>query len=521
MRIGDCLTSNALELPHSEAIVFKDRRITYAEYHRESDRAAAGMLARGVKKGDRVGIYLSSCPEFLFTYMAAAKIGAIAVPVSWRFTPKEVKFVLEDAGVSFLVMGEGFSGMDFIGTIQSLGGTIPSPDHIVLFGRERSLEGALRWDDLLSEPAASLDDAKAKVTGEDPVLFLYTSGTTGVPKAAVLTHKNLCSYAVGMMKASGLEHGDAILLNVPLNHVGGAVMAVMSALAKGNKLVVMDSFVPEETLQVIERERVAVMGQVPAQYALELLSPNVGTFNLGSIRIAIVSGQSCPPELISQIKEKMGVLPRNAYGLTEVSGAITFTHPDHGPEKLQSTVGRPMEGIDLAILDESGNTLPGGKVGEIAVRGEPVMKGYWRRDAENDIVFDRNGYLHTGDMGMLDKDGFLVMSGRKKEMYIRGGENVYPPEVEEVLTKHPDVLFCAVVGRPDSVMGEVGRAYVVLRPGASADTGSVRSFAAEHLAAYKVPVDVIFRDQLPFTPVGKVRKLDLYREIEEEFKRHR
>jgi fatty-acyl-CoA synthase len=519
MTIGDYLTRNALDLPHAEAIVFKDRRITYAEYHRESDRVATGMLARGVKKGERIGIYLSSCPEFLFTYMAAAKIGAISVPVSWRFTPNEVKFVLDDAEISFLVMGEGFSGMDFIGTIQSLRGMNAYPGKIILLGGERSLEGAIRWDDLVSEPGAELDAAKMKVSADDPVLFLYTSGTTGIPKAAVLTHKNLVSYADGMVKASGLEQGDPILLNVPLNHVGGAVMAVMSALAKGNKLVVMDTFVPEETLQVIERERIAVMGQVPAQYTLELLSPNVAKYNLDSIKIAIVSGQACPPELISQIREKMGVLPRNAYGLTEVSGAITFTHPDHGPEKLKSTVGRPMEGIDLAIVDPAGNMLPSGEVGEIAVRGEPVMKGYWRRDAENDMVFDKHGYLHTGDMGMLDNDGFLVMSGRKKEMYIRGGENVYPPEVEEVLAKHPDVFFCAVVGRPDSVMGEVGRAYVVLRPNAKADAHNIRSFAAGYLAAYKVPADIIFRDQLPLTLIGKVKKLDLYKEIEEEFRR--
>lgn len=519
MLIGDYLTENAAAVPAADAIVFKDRRITYDEYHRESDRAAAGMLARGVKKGERIGIYISSCPEFLFTYMAAAKIGAVAVPVSWRFTPGEVRFILEDAGISFLVMGEGFFGMDFIGTIRSLKGSDAYPGTIVLLGKERSMDGAVEWPDLMADPSAELDAAKMGVSVEDPVLFLYTSGTTGVPKAAVLTHKNLASYADAMVKASGLEHGDPILLNVPLNHVGGAVMAVMSALARGNKLVVMDAFVPDETLEVIEREKVAVMGQVPAQYALELLSPNVGKHDLSSIKIAIVSGQACPPELISQIREKMGVLPRNAYGLTEVSGAITFTHPDHGPDKLKATVGRPVEGIDLVIVDPGGNILPQGQVGEIAVKGDPVMRGYWRRDSENAIVFDRNGYLHTGDMGMLDDDGFLVMSGRKKEMYIRGGENVYPPEVEEVLSKHPDVLFCAVVGRPDSVMGEVGRAYVVLRPGAKSEADSIRSFAAGKLAAYKVPVDIIFRDALPLTPIGKVKKLDLYREIEEEFGR--
>jgi acyl-CoA synthetase (AMP-forming)/AMP-acid ligase II len=294
-------------------------------------------------------------------------------------------------------------------------------------------------------------------------------------------------------------------------------MAVIACLNAGNTLIMMDMFNPEETLQTIEKEKITVIGQVPAQYALELLNPNVEKYDLKSIRVAIVSSQPCPSELILGIKAKMGVMPRNAYGLTEVSGAVTFTHPDHGEEKLKYSVGKAIPGVDLVIMDERHTILPAGQTGEIALQGDPVMKGYWKRPDEDRRVFDEQGYFHTGDMGRLEEDGSLVIVGRKKEMFIRGGENVYPPEVEEALSRHPDVLLCAVVGRPDPVMGEVGRAYIMPKPGTNPTAEGIREFLKDKLANFKIPEDVIFRPQLPLTLLGKVKKLDLYAEIEKEF----
>jgi len=520
MVLGDFLTKYASERANREAVVFRDRRFTFRDYDRETDRVAAGLLRLGVQKGDRVGIYLPNWPENVFSYLGAAKIGAVAVPVSWRFTPQEIRFVIDNAEISVLIMAAGFMGMDFIGNLAAVRGGLPGLRQVVLLERDKAAEGMIPYDDFLADAGPELAQAMQSVRPDDPVLFLYTSGTTGVPKASVLTHRNLISYTDGQIASSDFAGDHRLLLNIPLNHVGGAVMAVIACLNAGNTLVMMDMFVPEETLSVIEKEKISVIGQVPAQYALELLNPNVEKYDLKSVRVAIVSSQPCPSELILGIQAKMGVMPRNAYGLTEVSGAITFTHPSHGEEKLKYSVGKAIPGVDLVIMDEQHKILPVGQVGEIAVKGDPVMKGYWKRPDEDRRVFDEKGYFHTGDMGRLEEDGSLVIVGRKKEMFIRGGENVYPPEVEEALAKHPDVLMSAVVGRPDRVMGEVGRAYIMPKPGTSPTAQGIKEFLKGRLANFKIPEDVIFRAQLPLTLLGKVKKLDLYAEIEKEFEKN-
>ncbi|MGV8081957.1 MAG: class I adenylate-forming enzyme family protein [Syntrophales bacterium] len=519
MVLGDFLKKYAAERPDREAVVFQGRRFTFRDYDRLTDRVAAGLLGLGVRKGDRVGIYMPNWPENVFFYLGAAKIGAVAVPVSWRFTPQEVRFVIDDAGISVLAMTAGFLGMDFVRNLAAVRDELPSLRQVVILETDKAADDMIPYENFLAEAGPDLEKAKAAVQPDDPTLFIYTSGTTGVPKASVLTHRNLISYTDGQIASTGFSGDHRLLLNIPLNHVGGAVMAVVACLNAGNTIVMMDMFNPEETLKTIEQEKISVIGQVPAQYALELLSPNVDQYSLQSIQVAIVSSQPCPSELILAIRGKMGVMPRNAYGLTEVSGAVTFTHPDHGEEKLKYSVGRAIPGVDLVVMDERNNILPTGQVGEIAIKGDPVMKGYWKRPDEDRRVFDDKGYFHTGDMGRLEEDDSLVIVGRKKEMFIRGGENVYPPEVEEALAKHPDVLMSAVVGRPDPVMGEVGRAYIMPKPGTNPTAEGIKAFLKDRLANYKIPEDVIFRAQLPLTLLGKVKKLDLYEEIKKEFEK--
>jgi len=515
--VGDYFKEHQKNKPGKEAIVFKDRRFTWAQYDKETDRIAAGLLKLGVKKGDRVGIYIPNWPEHIFAYMACAKIGAIAVPVSWRFTPQEVKFVINNAEISVLIMASGFMGMNFVKTLESVKGELPTLKSTVILEKENALPWMIPFDQFLAEPDARLEKAKAAVASENPLIFIYTSGTTGIPKAAVLTHKNAIAYTCAQVEASNFEGDHTLLLNIPLNHIGGAVMGVVACLTAGNKLVMMDMFDPTKTLQLIQDEKITVIGQVPAQYAMELLNPDVEKYDLSSIKVAIVSSQPCPSELIMAIKNRMGVMPQNAYGLTEVSGAITFTQLEDGEEKLKYTVGKVIPGVELAIMDMESNKLPVGQVGEIVIKGDIVMKGYWKRADEDKRTIDKNGYLHTGDMGKLDEDGYLTIVGRKKEMYIRGGENIYPPEVEEAIAQHPDVFMVAVTGRPDAIMGQVGRAYIIPKPGTKLTAEGVKSFLKDKLAKYKIPDDYIFKDQLPLTLLGKVKKLDLYKEIEEEF----
>ena len=515
--VGELFERHANEKPDSEAIVCNGRHITWKEYDSQSDRAAMGLLKLGVKKGDRIGIYMPGWPEYLYVYMGAAKIGATTVPVSWQFTPQEIMFVINNAEVSVLVMAAGFMGLDFVKNLQAVRDKLPTLKHVVILEKEKAEPGIISYEDFMTEPDGALAAAKAAVSPEDPVIFIYTSGTTGIPKAAILTNKNLIAYVGWQIDISYLIGENTVLLNTPLNHVGGAVMGVISCLAAGNKLAMMDFFNPEKTLQFIQDEKITVIGQVPAQYALELLNPNVEKYDLSSVALAIVSSQPCPSELIMAIQKHMGVMPQNAYGLTEVSGAITCTMPEHSEDKLKYTVGVPSPGIDLAIMDADGNILPQGQVGEIAIKGNAVMRGYWKRPDEDAKVFDKQGYFHTGDMGIIDQDGCLVIVGRKKEMFIRGGENVYPPEIEEAIARHPDVFMVAVVGRPDPVMGEVGRAYIIPKPGEHPVAEDIKAFLKDRLVKYKIPEDIIFRDQLPLTPLGKVKKLELYQEIGKEF----
>ncbi|MBN1689611.1 MAG: acyl--CoA ligase [Dehalococcoidia bacterium] len=515
--VGDLFKEHVKQKPDAEAFIFNDRRITWKEYDLQTDRVAQGLLNLGVKKGDRVGIYMPSWPEYLFTYLGSTKIGATAVPVSWRFTPDEIKFVINNSGSSVLVMSAGYRDMDMLKNLQAVRDDLPSLKHIIVLEEDKALPGMIAFDKFITNPKPELDKAKEAVELEDPVIFIYTSGTTGVPKAAILTHKNLLAYVNWMINICYILGDNTVLMNGPLNHVGGAVMGVINCLASGNRLVMMDVFDPVKTLEIIQKEKVTVLGQVPAMYALELLNPDVEKYDLSSIILAIVSSSPCPSELITAIQKRMGVTPQNAYGLTEVSGAVTCTRIEDGEEKLKYSVGAPQAGIELSIKGDDGNAVPHGEVGEICIKGDAVMKGYWQRPDEDAKVFDKEGFFHTGDMGKLDAESCLTIVGRKKEMFIRGGENVYPPEIEEALAQHPDVFLAAVIGRPDPVMGEVGRAYIMPRPGTNPTAEGIKAFLKDKLVKYKIPEDIIFRTELPLTPVGKIKKIDLIQEMKKEF----
>ncbi|MDD5169832.1 MAG: AMP-binding protein, partial [Syntrophales bacterium] len=276
--VGDYFSDILKTKSDREALVFKDRRFTWAQYNDETDRIAAGLLALGVTKGDRVGIYIPNWPEHIFAYMACAKIGAIAVPISWRFTPQEVKFVINNAEVSALIMVPGFMGMNFVKTLETVKSELPTLKHTIMVDKENVLPWMIPFDQFVAAPGQELAKAKSTVGPEDPLIFIYTSGTTGIPKAAVLTHKNAIAYTTSQVEASNFQGDHVLLLNIPLNHIGGAIMGVVACLTAGNKMVMMDMFDPEKTLQLIQDEKITVIGQVPAQYAMELLNPNVEKF---------------------------------------------------------------------------------------------------------------------------------------------------------------------------------------------------------------------------------------------------
>lgn len=515
----------ARENPKKEAIVYADRRITYEEYNRKVDGVACGLLQLGIKKGDKVGIWIPNHPEFLYVYLACAKIGAAAVPVSIRFAAPEVNYVLFHSDSRVLIMEPGFGPSDFVEIFSGIRSNLPQLSHVVVLGGEEQaarIEGALAFDRFLQEGEGREDELmarKGEVHEDDTVLMLFTSGTTGRPKAPELTHRNIIRYLEGDVKVSDVNAEDRLLMNIPNNHVGGAVMAMAAVLYVGATLVMHDTFVPAEVLKTIQQERITIIGQVPAQFILEFMLPDFDSYDLSSVRIIVISGAPVPPELVLQIKEKFGVTPYVGYGLTETSGAITFTRPDDPLEKISTTIGVPNEGIEVKIKDPEGREVARGEAGEICLRGDAVMKGYYKQPEANAEAFNGEGFFHTGDMGFIDEDDYLHILGRKKEMYIRGGENVYPPEVEEVLFKHPKVLFAAVLGYPDPVLGEKGRAYIVPQPGMEVTEEEIREYCRKHLAEYKVPDQVVFRDELPLTPLGKVHKFLLYEEMRRELEK--
>ena len=526
MLIHEVLEAHAGRNPQKEAIVFKDLRVNYREYMENVDRAAAAMVRLGVKRGDKVALYIGNRPEHVYCYVAAASLGAAAVPISTRYEAMEAGFVVNDSDSSLMVVSPGMAGVDFLDIVNKIKTSCPALETIAVIGGAEEVAlvpGAIPADPLfepaLAESLDLLERARGAVREDDTAFIVYTSGTTGVPKGAELTHRNLIAYVRGQTGAMGVERDDRLLLDIPVNHVGGGVMAILSMLYAGGTLVMLDAFVPQEVLQTIQSEKVTVMGQVPAQYILMMMAPDFDSYDVSSVRAAVVSAAPSPKELFTQIKEKFGIYPTNGYGLSEVSGAVTFTRVDEDSlERLSTSVGRANPGVDLSIMDLQGYHLPPGEEGEICISGDAVMKGYYERPDETALVLGEDGYLHTGDMGKLDEEGYMYILGRKKEMYIRGGENVYPPEVEEVLQEHPGVLFSAVIGVPDPVMGEEGRAYVVPMPGAEHPPSEedIKQWCAARLAKFKVPRYVVFRESLPLTPLGKVMKKVLYEELKGE-----
>ncbi len=522
MLMHELLEKNAENAPDKEAIVFRDRRISYAEYLETVNRVAANLLKLGVRRGDKVGLYIGNRPEYVFCYIATVSIGAAAVPVSTRFAANEAQFVLENSDSSFLVVAPGAVGIDFLEIVNQILPSLPQIEKVVVLGGPDDVArvpGALPESAVFGEVGEAdleaLARARAEVDENDTAFLCYTSGSTGVPKAAELSHKNIVSYVEGQLDAADISSEDRLLLDIPVNHVGGNVMAIMSMLGCGGTLVVIDQFIPQEVLEYIQKEKITVLGQVGAQYVMMMMVPDFDSYDLSSVKKAVVSAAPTPKEVFEQVHDKFGIYLTNGFGLSEVCGAVTFCDVEVDPfERLSTSIGKANKGVTIGILDSEGKLVPEGEEGEICIKGDMVMKGYYKKPEETALVMTADGFFRTGDMGRMDPDGYVYILGRKKEMYIRGGENVYPPEVEEVLTQHPGVMFAAVIGVPDKLMGEEGKAFIVPMPGVEPPTeDDIKQWCTERLAKFKVPRYVEFRDALPLTPLGKVMKRALYEEL--------
>ncbi len=500
-RVGDIARAHAARRPEAIAMVYQDRATSYAELDRRANRAANALGGAGIRPQARVAYLDKNTDAFFELMFGAAKANVVLVSVNWRLAPPEIAYVINDATAEVL-----FVGPDYFEMVDKIRGELKTVKHIVALG---AAHGGWPSYEAWRDRAAD-SDPRLAVAGSDVALQLYTSGTTGHPKGVQLTHDNLLTLLPGALAWGDWGSGDVSLVCMPLFHIGGSGWALAGFYA-GARNIIEREIVPAEILKLIAAHRITRTFFVPAVILFLLQTPGVQEADLASLKLVIYGASPIPLELL---RKAMAVLKcdfAQVYGLTETTGAITYLPPeDHkgaAGERLKSC-GKPMAGVELRVVDAAGNDVPVGQVGEILCRSAQNMKGYWNlpRETQNTM---RGEWLHTGDAGYLDKDGYLYIYDRVKDMIISGGENIYPAEVESALFGHPAIADVAVIGVPDATWGEAVKAIVVLKPGASAGAQELIDYARGRIAHYKAPRSVDFAQALPRTPTGKILKREL------------
>jgi long-chain acyl-CoA synthetase len=485
------LTRTAAEHPDVIACKLDDAAFDYALLDQASARVSAMLKSKGVGPGDRVGIMLPNVPYFPAIYYGALRAGAVVVPMNVLLKVREVAYYLSDAGVKVL-----FAWHDFLQAAEQ--GAKDAGGVEVVSVKPGEIEGLI-FD---HEP----DDDVADRDGGDTAVILYTSGTTGKPKGAELTHDNLRRNVEVSASLFDLGVGDVIFAGLPLFHSFGQTCTMNAAILGGATITLLPRFDPGRALEVIERDRCAVFEGVPTMYAALLHHPDRDNFDVSSLRVCASGGASMPVEVLRGFEEAFGCKVLEGYGLSETSPVASFNHPDR--ERKAGSIGTPIEGVEFKLVDDDGNEVPTGEVGEILIKGHNVMKGYWGQP-EATAASIKDGWFATGDMARVDEDGYFFIVDRKKELIIRGGYNVYPREIEEVLYEHPSVREVAVVGVPDDALGEEVGAAVALKDGAEVDPEELKAFVKEQVAAYKYPRHVWLVDELPKGPTGKILKREI------------
>ena len=508
--IGDNLDRTARAFPHRDALIDRPsgRRWTYAELTAEVDALALALLELGIAKGDRVGIWAPNRAEWTLTQYATAKLGAILVTINPAYRSHELEYVLRQAGIKLLVAAEKFKTSDYAAMIDEVRPRCPALQQVVL------LDSA-DWDSLLAAgrrgEADRLAGLQASLSPDDPINIQYTSGTTGFPKGATLSHHNILNNGYFVGELCGYTEVDRVCIPVPFYHCFGMVMGNLACTTHGAAMVIpAPSFDPAATLATVETESCTALYGVPTMFIAELTQPDLASFDLSSLRTGIMAGSPCPIEVMKQVIARMGMTEvAICYGMTETSPVSTQTRADDSIERRVSTVGTVAPHLEIKIVDqETGLTVPRGTPGELCTRGYSVMLGYWEQPDKTAEAIDAARWMHTGDLAVMDDEGYINITGRIKDLVIRGGENIYPREIEEFLYTHPDILDAQVIGVPDQKYGEELMAWIRMRPEATPLTPeSVREFCTGKLAHYKIPRFVHIVDDFPMTVTGKVRKV--------------
>ena len=485
-----------------------DRRWTYTEFLADVRRLASGLHRLGIRSGDRVGIWSPNRWEWVMVQYATAEIGAVLVNINPSYRVHELEFVLKQAGIKAVIAAPQFKDSDYTGMLAQVQPNCPDLELVVLFGDEE-------WESMVSGPTHTeeLASIRAALQPGDPINIQYTSGTTGFPKGATLSHSNILNNGYFVGELVNYTEVDRVCIPVPFYHCFGMVMGNLACTSHGSAMVIpAPAFDPAASLRAVEQEKCTSLYGVPTMFIAELALVDFDSYDLSTLRTGIMAGSPCPEATMRQVIDRMNMEEVSiCYGMTETSPVSTQTRRDDSLDRRVSTVGRVGPHLEIKIVDPAtGTTLPRGEAGEFCTKGYSVMLGYWDQPDKTAEAIDPEGWMHTGDIGEMDADGYVRITGRIKDMVIRGGENIYPREVEEFLYTHPDILDAQVIGVPDPKYGEELMAWVRLKPGRDDLTAEqVREFATGKLARHKIPKYVHVVDEFPMTVTGKVRKVDM------------
>ncbi|MDP3912123.1 MAG: AMP-binding protein [Bacteroidota bacterium] len=527
--LGELLEKYAIEAPDREFMVYADRnlRFTYSQFNERVDQLAKGLLYIGVRPEDKVGIWANNVPDWLTFMFATAKIGAILVTINTSYKSSELEYLLENADIHTLCLVDGFRDSDYVNMIFDLvpelknsqrgnlkSEKFPMLQNVIFIGQQKH-RGMYNTAELMLLGSHiddfELEQIKENITCHDVVNMQYTSGTTGFPKGVMLTHHNILNNGYAAGECMKFTHKERLLVCVPLFHCFGCVLALCAIITHGATMVMVENFDPLMVLASVEKEKCTALHGVPTMFIAELNHPMFSMFDLSSLRTGIMAGSLCPIETMNQVMQKMNMKDVIiVYGLTETSPGMTATRTHNSPEVRATTVGFEFPNVEVKIVNpETGNDSGVGEQGEICCRGYNLMKGYYKNPEATAKVIDKDGWLHSGDLAMKTPDGFYRITGRIKDMIIRGGENIYPREIENFIYNMPEVEAVEVVGVPSKKYGEQVGAFVKLKADQELTEEAVQEFCRGKIARYKIPQYIFFVDEFPMTASGKIQKYKL------------
>jgi len=533
MTMGEVIRKAAQHHGKGEALVAPDAgvRLTYSDFYDTCRHLARGLLALGIQRGDACAVWTTNIPEWVYLQFALGMVGGILVTVNTNYQAHELEYLLKQSDATTLFLMEGYREVNFYETVRKIvpevdssspgelkSARLPKLKNVIYIGKRDNTPGMFRFDTLMAKgqgvPERELEARMASLDENDVINMQYTSGTTGFPKGVMLTHHNIINNARMVGDVMGMTPEDRLLIHVPFFHCFGCVMSTLNCVYHGSTMVIREYFDALKSLATISTERCTAINGVPTMFIAMLNHPDFGKYDMSSLRTGIMAGAPCPIETMNQVRTIMHC-PEIviAYGLTEASPVITMTRRDDPVELRVSTVGRLLPGVEGKIVNpETGQDLPPNTQGEIVTRSPCVMKGYYKMPEATRAAIDQDGWLHTGDLGEVDERGYFKVTGRIKDMIIRGGENIYPKEIEEFLYGHPKIADVQVIGVPDKKYGEQVCAVIQLKPGAKATPEEMVEFCRNRIARHKIPKYWEFVDSYPMTASGKVQKYKL-REI--------